>query len=123
MNEHDLTSTFAELRARTAPPHRLTPEALVVAGRHARRRRRRTVVAGGALAALCLVLTVAFLGRPHGEDHPVPVPPARHPVSTPAPSDVVPGSSSPSPSPADPVASSGPPAASPSLSPPDDVHR
>lgn len=117
MNEHDLTSTFAELRAHAAPPHGLTPDALVAAGRRARRRRRRTVAAGGALAALCVTLAVAFLGHPHG-NRPAPVPPARHPVHSPVPDAPVPRtpvpSVSPSASPEAPVASSGPPAASPS---------
>ncbi|MDG4773518.1 hypothetical protein [Solwaraspora sp. WMMD792] len=55
MNESDLTSAFIEVRAAAAPPHRLTPQALIAAGQRARRRRRIAATAGSGLAVLVVV--------------------------------------------------------------------
>jgi hypothetical protein len=90
VNEFDLTSAFAETRATVAPPpHGLTPQAMITAGRRARRRRRIGATAGGALA-IVLAVTIG-IGVVHGAPagpYPQPVQPGQSstpttPTSTP----------------------------------------
>jgi hypothetical protein len=59
----ELTSTFAEIRSRPAPPAGLTAQSLLRAGQKARRRRRATAGAAGtfsAAAAIALIVGFAF---------------------------------------------------------------
>ncbi|MFL6074514.1 MAG: hypothetical protein ACJ73S_14060 [Mycobacteriales bacterium] len=60
MDELDLRTVFEELSTRGGPPHGLTPDAVVAAGKRVRRRRR-VLAAGLAGTAVAVVATVPVL--------------------------------------------------------------
>lgn len=62
MNETDLQAAFAEIRGQDAPPHSLTPGALLAAGKQAQRRRRQMITAGAILTAVLAAITPVLLG-------------------------------------------------------------
>jgi hypothetical protein len=62
VNETDLQAAFAEIRGQDAPPHGLTPDALLAAGKQAQRRRRQMITAGAILTAALAAITPVLLG-------------------------------------------------------------
>jgi len=85
VNESELTAAFEQTRASAvAPPHGLTPRAMIAAGQRARRRRRVGAVAGAGLAALvALTIGVGVVNAAtSGPGRPV-VPGQPTPASTP----------------------------------------
>jgi hypothetical protein len=62
MNETDLQAAFAQIRSQDAPPHGLTPDALLAAGKHAQHHRRQMITTGAILAAVLAAITPVLLG-------------------------------------------------------------
>jgi hypothetical protein len=62
VNETDLQAAFTEIRGLDAPPHGLTPDALLTAGKRAQRRRRQMIAAGAILTAAVAAILPVLLG-------------------------------------------------------------
>jgi hypothetical protein len=62
VNETDLQAAFAQIRGQDAPPHGLTPDALLAAGKQAQRRRRQMITTGAILTAALAAITPVLLG-------------------------------------------------------------
>jgi hypothetical protein len=105
VNEFELTSAFAETRATTVPPpHGLTPQAMIAAGRRARRRRQIGATAGGGLAVL-VALTIGIgvvNAAPSDPYRPPAVPGQSSPTVTPSPTPPPTPLQTPSPTPVSP---------------------
>jgi hypothetical protein len=62
VNETDLQAAFAQIRSQDAPPHGLTPDALLAAGKQAQLQRRQMITTGAILAAVLAAITPVLLG-------------------------------------------------------------